>query len=129
MRNGPQRTRGFTLIEVAIAVAILGIVAASLMSANARLIRSVTGDRARTIAAAGADARIALVRAWPTYSTLEATYAGTEANTPKAGMTRVTTIVRTGGVNQTNDFKRVTVQVSGNELPAPIRRTVTIAAP
>jgi prepilin-type N-terminal cleavage/methylation domain-containing protein len=122
-------TRGFTLIEVAIAVSILGIVAASLMSTNARLIRSVTDDRARTIAAAGADARIALVLAWPTYSTLDATYAGTEANTPKTGMTRTTTIVRTGGVNQTNDFKRVTVQVSGSELPTPIRRTVTVAAP
>lgn len=124
-----QNRRGFTLIEVAIAVAVLGIVASSLMMANARLLKSVSGDRARTIAAASADARIALVRAWPTYSTLEATYAGSEANTPKSGMTRTTTIVRTGGVNQVNDFKRITVQVSGSELSAPIRRTVTVAAP
>lgn len=126
----PMRARGgFTLIEVAIAVVILGIVALSLMSASARLLRTGSDDRARTLAAASADARIALVRAWPTYATLDATYAGTETNTPKAGMTRTTTIVRTGGVNQVNDFKRVTVQVAGAELATPVRRTVTIAAP
>jgi len=124
-----RRARGFTLVEVAIAVAILGIVALGLMSASGRLTRSVTDDRARTVAAASVDERIALVRAWPTYATLEATYAGTEANTPQAGMTRTTTIVRTGGVNQANDYKRITVQVSGTGLATPVRRTVTVAAP
>lgn len=119
---------GFTLIEVAIAVAVLGVVALGLMSATARLTRRVTDDRVRTIATSSADAQIALVRSWPVYGTLEATYAGTANNTPLPGLTRVTTIVRTGGVGQTNDFKRVTVRISGTGLATPISRTVTVAA-
>lgn len=123
------REGGFTLIEVIIAVIILGIVALSLMSASARMIGGVTDDRLRTLAAASADDRIAQVLAWPTYATLDATFAGTQANTPQAGLSRTTTIVRTGGTGQTNDFKRVTVEVNGAALAAPVRRTVTVAAP
>ena len=119
---------GFTLIEVAIAVTILGIVALGLMSATARLTRGVTDDRVRTIAIAGVDAQVALVRTWPVYGSLDATYAGTVSNTPLPGLTRVTTIVRTGGVGQVNDYKRVTVQISGTGLATPIARTVTVAA-
>ena len=124
-----QRSRGFTLIEVMIALVILGIAALSLMRVTSRMIRSVTDDRTRTIASASADARIAEVRAWPTYSTLEAKYAGTEANTPLTGLTRVTTVVRTGGVGQPNDYKRVTVTVSGTQLSSNVTRTITIAPP
>lgn len=124
----PTRS-GFTLIEVMIALVILGIAALSLMRVTSRMIRSVTDDRTRTLASASADARIAEVRAWPTYSTLDAKYAGTEADTPVTGLTRVTTVVRTGGLNQTNDYKRVTVTVSGTQLTSPVARTVTIAPP
>jgi len=121
--------QGFTLIEVMIALVILGIAALSLMKVTSKMIRSVTDDRTRTLAAASADARIAEVRAWPTYTTLEAKYAGSEADTPVAGLTRVTTIVRTGGTGQPNDYKRVTVTVSGNQLTSTVTRTVTIAPP
>ncbi len=123
------RRNGFTLIEVLIAVVILGIAALSLMRVTSRMIRSVTDDRTRTLASASADARIARVRAWPTYSTLEATFAVTESNTPVTGLTRVTTITRTGGVGQPNDYKRVTVTVSGSQLTSNVSRTVTIAPP
>ena len=125
----PIRRAGFTLIEVMIAMVILTIAALSLMRVTSRMIRSVTDDRTRTLASASADARIAEVRVWPTYSTLDAKFGGTEANTPIAGLTRVTTIVRTGGVGQPNDFKRVTVTVSGNGLTSNVTRTITIAPP
>ena len=124
----PTRS-GFTLIEVMIALVILGIAALSLMQVTSRMIRSVTDDRTRTLASASADARIAEVRAWPTYSTLDAKYAGTETDTPVTGLTRVTAVVRTGGLNQPNDYKRVTVTVSGTQLTTPVTRTVTIAPP
>lgn len=127
MRRRTQR--GFTLIEVAIAISVLGVVAASLMSASARLTRSVTGDRTRTIAGAAVDAQLALARSWPNYATLSATYAGTSANTPLPGITRTTTVVRTGGVGQPNDYMRVTVSVAGTGLATPISRTITVAAP
>lgn len=128
MRTSTRRN-GFTLIEVLIAVVILGIAGLSLMRVTSRMIRSVTDDRTRTLASASADARIARIRAWPTYSTLEATFAATESNTPVTGLTRVTTITRTGGVGQPNDYKRVTVTVSGTQLTSNVSRTVTIAPP
>jgi type II secretion system protein I len=124
-----SRRGGFTLIEVMIALVVLTIAVLSLMQVTARMIRSVTDDRTRTLAAASAEARIAEVRAWPTYSTLESQYAGTESNTPVTGLSRVTTIVRTGGVGQTNDYKRITVTVSGTGLTSSVSRTVTIAPP
>ncbi len=122
-----SRRAGFTLVEVMIALVILTIAALSLMRVTSRMIRGVTDDRTRTIASASADARIAEVRVWPTYSTLEAKYAGTETSTPIPGLTRVTTIVRTGGIGQPNDFKRITVTVSGTGLNSPVTRTITIA--
>lgn len=121
--------KGFTLVEVAIALVLLAIVTMGLMSQSARMVRGVTDDRARTTAAAAADARIALVRQWPTYASLDSAYAGAEANTPRAGWTRTTQITRIGGLGQPNDFKRVTVTVTGPGLPAPVARTITVAAP
>ncbi len=127
--HSPRPRAGFTLVEVAIALSLLGIVTLALMAASGRMLHTVTDDRLRTTAAAAADARIGLVRQWPTYATLDSAYAGTEANTPLPGWSRTTTVVRTGGANQANDFKRVTVSVTGPGLPAPVTRSVTVAAP
>jgi type II secretion system protein I len=123
------RQAGFTLLEVLIALVMLAIVTLALMTMNSRMLRGVTDDRTRTLAAASADARIAEVRSWPTYSTLDAEFGGTESNTPLSGLTRTTTIVRTGGTGQTNDYKRVTVRITGSGLKAAVDRTITIAAP
>ena len=127
MRTG-SRQSGFTLIEVAIAISILAIITLGLMTTSRRTIRTVTDNRAATIAAAAADARIAVVRQWPTYSTLDSAYAATESNVPLTGWTRTTTMVRTGGPSLTNDYKRVTVRVTGPGLPQPIIRNITLAA-
>jgi type II secretion system protein I len=119
---------GFTLIEVLIALVMLALLSMALMSNSAKMIRSVTDDRARTIATASADERIARARVWPNYATLD-NLAGTESNTPQTAWTRTTTVVRTGGSGQANDYKRVTVVVNGPGLPAAISRTITVAAP
>lgn len=124
-----SRRAGFTLVEVAIALSMLAVVILGLMSSSARMMRSVTDDRARTTAAAAADARIALLQQWPTYATLDSAYAGTEPDVPLPGWTRTTTIVRTGGLGQPNDFKRATVRVTGPGLAVPVERTITLAAP
>jgi len=120
---------GFTLIEVLMAVVILAILTLGLMSNSGKMIRGVTDDRARTLAATAADERIARIRVWPNYATLEATFATVENHTPLPGWTRTTTITRTGGVAQTNDFKRATVVVTGPGVPVPITRSVALAAP
>lgn len=119
---------GFTLIEVLMAVVILAILTLGLMSNSGKMIRGVTDDRARTLAATAADERIARIRVWPTYATLD-TFVAVENNTPLAGWTRTTTITRTGGAGLTNDFKRATVVVTGPGLPVPITRSVAMAAP
>jgi len=129
MRKRPAES-GFTLVEVLIALVMLALLSMALMSNSAKMIRAVTDDRARTIATAAADQRIAQARVWPNYATV-GNLGVTENNTPLAGWTRTTTVVRTGGAGsgQTNDFKRVTVVVTGPGLPAPISRTITVAAP
>lgn len=123
------RRSGFTLIEVAMAVTILGLATIALMAASARMIRGVTDDRTETIAAAAADARLAEVRQWPTYGQLIATFAGTEGDTPQPGWTRTTQVVRTGGPTQDEDYMRITVSVTGPRLASPVTRTTSIAAP
>ena len=120
---------GFTLIEVLLAVAMLGTLTLALMSNSAKMIRGVTDDRSRTLAATSADERIARIRVWPNYANLEATFVAVENNTPLAGWTRTTTITRTGSSGGVNDFKRATVVVTGPGLPVPINRSVTLAAP
>lgn len=110
------------------AVVILAILTLGLMSNSAKMIRGVTDDRARTLAATAADERIARIRVWPTYATLD-TFVAVESNTPLAGWTRTTTITRTGGSGLVNDFKRATVVVTGPSLPVPITRSVALAAP
>ena len=127
MRTATSRA-GFTLIEVLMAVVILAILTLGLMSNSAKMIRGVTDDRARTLAATAADERIARIRVWPNYATLD-TFVAVESNTPLAGWTRTTTVTRTGGPAQPNDFRRATVVVTGPGLPVPITRSVALAAP
>lgn len=130
MRLPPNKsTAGFTLIEVMVAVSVLVLVTLGLMRLTAGMIRSVADDRTRTLAAAAAEARLAAARQWPTYSTLDSAFVGTEANTPATGWSRVTSVVRTGGVALANDYKKVTVTVTGPGLPAAVKRSLTIAAP
>ena len=124
-----NRQAGFTLVEVMIAVVILGIATVSLMSATSRMIRGVTDDRSITQAAASAEARVAMIRQWPTYATIESTFVATESNQPLPGWARATTVVRTGGPAASNDFKRITVVITGPSLRTPVSRTITIAAP
>lgn len=120
---------GFTLIEVLLAVAMLATLTLALMSNSAKMIRGVTDDRTRTLAATSADERIARIRVWPNYTTIEATFVATESNTPLPGWTRTTTVVRTGSSGGVNDYKRATVVVTGPGLPVPISRSVAMAAP
>ena len=124
-----QSEGGFTLIEVLLAVTMLATLTLALMSNSAKMIRGVTDDRTRTLAATAADERIARVRVWPNYATLEATFVAVENNTPLPGWTRTTTMTRTGTSGGVNDFKRATVVVTGPGLPVPISRSVALAAP
>lgn len=119
---------GFTLLEVAIALAILGGVLLVLATTTARFIHTVTLDRVQTQASAVADAHIARIRLWPTYDSLSAEFAGTTADFPFVGWTRQTTVTRIGGAGQPDDFTRITVSVTAPALDSAVRRTITVAA-
>jgi type II secretion system protein I len=125
-----QRARhGFTLVEVVVALALLAVGVVGMTLATTPFLRHVSTVRDRTLAGLSADARLAAVRVWPEYATLDSAFAGTLADTPRAGWTQSTLVTRIGGPGQALDVKRVTVTVSGSGLVAPIRRTTTVGAP
>jgi prepilin-type N-terminal cleavage/methylation domain-containing protein len=119
-------TRGFTLIEVIIAMVILLTVIAAMTTATGGFVRGVAEDDYRSAAVQLADDRIETVMMDPDYAALEATYEGTETNFPTlAGFSRETeiTLVTSSGQNH----KVVTVEVTGPGLPSPVRRTTVVA--
>lgn len=125
MRHG---RRGFTLLEVALALAILAGIVLVLATTTARFVHTATIDQQRTQADAAADAHVARIRLFPVYDSLAARFAGTDADTPFPGWTRITTVTRIGGPGQPNDYTRVTVGIVGPNLPDTVRRSITVAA-
>jgi prepilin-type N-terminal cleavage/methylation domain-containing protein len=119
---------GFTLIEVVLALTILLVVMVSFVSMTGRTVHvAATSDREQGAVQLAAD-RIEQVRSDPNYAKLDSLYVATESSFPTwPGLVRSTTIVRTtAGLN---DYKRVTVTVTGPGLAAPVTRSVTVAAP
>jgi prepilin-type N-terminal cleavage/methylation domain-containing protein len=119
---------GFTLIEVVLALTILLVVMMLLANTTGKTVHTAaTGANVEAAIQLAMD-RVEKVRSDPNYSALDSAYAKTEAILPGLpGFKRVTTIVRTTSGN--NDYKRVTVSVTGPGLLAPVVRTVTVAAP
>lgn len=119
---------GFTLLEVVAAMAIFLVVALSLVSLSARSVHlAATRDWEQAAIQLVTD-RTDQVLADPRYGAVDSLYAGTEtgfASLP--GFQRVTQVTRITANN--NDFKRVTVTVTGPGLPAAVSRTITVAAP
>lgn len=119
---------GFTLIEVIVSISILAAVALTVGASTGNLVRRGSTDRLAIQAAAAAEARLAEIQVWPEYATIDSAFAGTSTNTPFTGWTRVTSVVRTGGVNQANDYKKVTVTITGTGLTTAVKRSITIAS-
>jgi prepilin-type N-terminal cleavage/methylation domain-containing protein len=123
-----KQRRGFTLIEVVLAMSILLIVMMALVTMTGRTVRvATTSDREQAAVQLVTD-RTDLVRTDPDYGGLDTLYGGTETNFPTLpGFARITTIVRT--TSDDNDYKTITVRVTGPGLGTGIARTVTVAAP
>jgi len=129
---------GFTLIEMVIAVVILGLVLLIVPLAGTRFMGTVTGNRVRVEANAIADGWISRCRAEPNYDSLTVaarcgTAAGSSVTVGSYNFTRTTTVTPdaslTGVADSLNDFVRITVVVTGGGLTAPVSRTVSIARP
>jgi prepilin-type N-terminal cleavage/methylation domain-containing protein len=118
-------TRGFTLIEVIIAMVILMSVIAAMATATGGFVRSVAEDDVRAAAVQLADDRIQAIEMDPNYAGFGA-YAVTENAFPTLpGFTRTTTVNRITANSQ--DHTVITVVVNGPGLLRPVERTTTVA--
>jgi prepilin-type N-terminal cleavage/methylation domain-containing protein len=124
-----SRERGFTLIEVILALSILLVVMMMLASTTGRALHTAATTQSQQTAIQLAMDKIDQVRNDPNYDGLESAYAKTDTTfTGLPGFRRVTSIVRTGGQGQPTDYKRISVVVSGPGI-TPVSRSVTVAAP
>ncbi len=122
--------RGFTLIEIMIALVILTVVILGMATAAAQVVHVVTVSDRNTAAIQLADSRVEEIQMDPDYNGLDTAYAGTETDFPSLpGYVRATEIVHVGGLGQVTDHRKITVTVTGPGLTQPIKRTVTVAAP
>ena len=119
---------GFTMVEMMVAIVILGGVALAVGASTAKLVHSGVDDRIASQAAAAAEAQLAVAQVWPEYATLDSAFAGTVADIPFTGASQVTTVVRTGGSGQANDYKQITVTITAPGLATPVVRSITVAA-
>lgn len=125
-----RRSRGFTLIEIMISLVILTVVVLGLATATAQVVHVVTLSDRNAAAIQLADSRIEEVQMSPDYNAIDSLFAGTESGFPGlAGYSRETKILRVGGLGQAQDFKKITVTVTGPGVSDPVSRTITVAAP
>lgn len=118
--------RGFTLIEIMIALVILSIAILGMATATGQFMHVVTVGQARAAATQLAEQRIEVVQMDPNYNLIDSTYAGTETSFPGlSGYTRITTVQ---AINDTLVYKVVTVRVI-TPTADTIKRTVIVAAP
>jgi prepilin-type N-terminal cleavage/methylation domain-containing protein len=123
----PSR-KGFTLVEVLIALVMLSVVLLAAAGSTTRYLSLITKNRIKIQAAAVADAQIANVRVSPAYDSLSVRFDSTRSGIPFPGYSRVTRVVRTGA-GTPSDQTKIMVTVTGPELASPIVRYATIAAP
>ena len=125
-----RQRRGFTLIELMLALVLLTIVLVSLAQHTGIFLHSVATSTARTTAAEVARERIGLVSMDPSYTTLAATWSGTQTGFPGfPRMRRSTTVQRITGVAPARDYTVVTVRVSEPTMGQPVDVTTVVAQP
>jgi Tfp pilus assembly protein FimT len=138
MQATRQGKAGFTLVELMIAIFVLMVVLVTVPLAATKLTLAVSTYRVRNEAGAIADAWIARCRAEPNYVALDSSSvagkcAGTVNNLGSFKFTRTTTVTTdaslSGMADSLNDYKRVTVVVSGGGLASTVSRTITVAKP
>jgi prepilin-type N-terminal cleavage/methylation domain-containing protein len=125
------RSRGFSLVEIIVALTILTGSLLGFAAVAQRFTRSNTDVATRTLASDLATSRLEQIKGFRNYTTLVTTYhnqvetwTGTSAY---AGFTRTTYVTRVGP-NVNDDYTTVTVVVSGRALTPHVRRTTSIAA-
>lgn len=126
--------RGFTLIEVIVALVILSIVALSLGRFVGNFSHAVTTSTVRTVSVAVAQEQLdsVLASATPTvYPDLVTLFNGTSATgfPGYAAMTRTTSVTRHVSASPPRDYTVVTVTVTEPTMGNPVSLTNAVAAP
>ncbi len=125
-----MQRRGFTLIEVMLAVVILTTVLISVARYTGQFLHTVSTSTVRTVAAEVARERISLIDMDPSYTTLAAVWAGSQTGFPGyPNMTRVTTVSRVTGAAPPRDYTVVTVRVTEPTMGQAIDVTTVVAQP
>lgn len=120
---------GVSLVEVLVALTVLGIALLSMARFSVSLTRTVTNEDLRGVAGEIAASRLELVKGGAVYDALDTAYAEPIAR-PVPGnplFTRRTLITRVGGgATDLVDYKVVTVIVASPRLGNDVRRTTVI---
>ena len=129
MTDTTRPRHGLSLVEVIVALSILGGVLLALGMFSARLSQATSNGRVRVTAAQLAADRLETVKTAPRYSAIESLYVATEGTVAGfPGYSRRTWVQRVGGaVTDTIDYKIVTVQVSNAQMTGNVRKTTVIA--
>jgi prepilin-type N-terminal cleavage/methylation domain-containing protein len=123
----PSTRRGMTLIEVMIA---LSIITTAMLGLGAFLPNFMHVSAQGTIQSAASDlavTQVETIKAWPTYSTLQSTFAGTKTGlTNCLGCTMTTVITHT--TTALADYETVSVTITGSNVLPAVEKTTAIAS-
>ena len=127
----PGARAGFTMVEVIVALVILGVAVLGLSASAASLATRAADAELRARALYAVQDRLAQVQMDSRYGSLDSVYAGTENDA--LGMTDFTLTTVVSHVQQTNptplDYKVVSVVLDGPTLGGAVSRQVVVAAP
>jgi prepilin-type N-terminal cleavage/methylation domain-containing protein len=127
--------RGFTLVELLMAVVILVIIATTYAKFASTYSRAMTDASVRMVAVGAATGRLELIRADPRYTGLIGLYGASSAGVDTTGfpgypkMRRRTLIVRDSSGTPKRDMTTVTIHVTDPGLRDTVAVTAVIARP
>ncbi len=123
--------KGFTMVEMIVAVVILAVAILGLSSSTSRLARTAVDAEKNALALQAVEDRMSRIRLHPIYQQLDSMFTESEAEVPGLpDYTRSTNITRILEPGERDgkyiDYTRITVTVTGPGLPEPVSRTVSL---
>jgi prepilin-type N-terminal cleavage/methylation domain-containing protein len=127
--------RGFTLVEVMVALVMLTIVALGLGRFVGSFLRSTSDSNVRIVATSVANERLELIRADPRYTRLRTLYGAATPGADTLGfpgfptMRRRTVIIRDTTSTARRDLTTITVRVTHPSMRDTVSLTIARARP